>query len=94
MSLPETARPRASIYVVRAHACPHVVNRVVGLFAQQELIPSRLVVRQDGDALAIRLVQRDLPAHRAAVIAEKIRAMVAVESVRLAARSYGEASLA
>lgn len=70
-------------YAVLAKPCPHILNRLVGLFAQQDMILAELNARIAGDMLDIRLVQPGMTDRRAAIVAEKMRSMVPVESVAL-----------
>lgn len=70
-------------YSVRALADPQVVGRLLALFAQQDLIPERVRTQRVGDRLSVVVRQPAVSEQRAAVIAEKIRALVMVESVSL-----------
>lgn len=77
------AAPRqpAAVYHVEGAACPHLLNRLVGLAAQQDRIPQRVHAACTGDRLTIdiHLTGIDLP--RAAIIAEKMRSMTMVDRV-------------
>ena len=70
-------------YSVRASSNPHVVCRLLGLFAQQDLVPSLVRVRRLADDMFVTIQQAEIDEHRAEVIAEKMRAMVLVASVAL-----------
>lgn len=73
-------------YTVRASSNPHVVCRLLGLFAQQDLVPSLVRVRRHVDDMFVTIEQPEIDEHRAEVIAEKMRAMVLVASVVLECR--------
>jgi len=63
-------------------ACPQLPLRLLGLFAQQNLMPSEVTIRCANDLLDMVVVQHSLDAHRAEVVAEKMRALVMVREVR------------
>lgn len=68
-------------YSVRTLADPNVVERLLGYFAAQNLIPQSVRVRRFGDTMTVAIDQPEVDEHRAAVIAAKMRSVVAVESV-------------
>lgn len=70
-------------FTVRTLADPHAVGRLLGLFAQQELIPSAVRVRRLGGELSVAIQQPAISEKRAEVIAEQMRNMVAVAMVDL-----------
>lgn len=70
-------------FTVRTLADPHAVGRLLGLFAQQELIPSAVRVRRLGSELSVSIQQPAISEKRAEVIAEEMRCMVAVAMVGL-----------
>src|SRR3712207_5592243 len=70
-------------FTVRAVACPHVVNRLLNFFAQQDMIPAAVRVVRRGDEISLFVRQREIAEQRAAVIAEKMRSLVMVGSVEL-----------
>lgn len=70
-------------FTVRAAACPHVVNRLLNFFAQQDMIPAAVRSVHRGDEITLFVRQRDIAEHRAEVIAEKMRSLVTVGSVEL-----------
>lgn len=78
--------PVTAAYAVRADICPQVVIRLIGYFAQQNLVPSSIRVRRWSDELAISIEQPGLDEHQAEIIAEKMRAIVSVMSVTLECR--------
>ena len=70
-------------FEVVAERCPGVPCRVLGLFAQQDRIPRRADVADDGDSLRV-VVEVELPDRRwAEQMAERMRSMVRVRSVSL-----------
>lgn len=75
--------PVTAAYTVRAISCPQIVSRLLGHFAQQNLVPASIRSRCWGDTLAIAIEQPDLSEHQAEVIAEKMRSIVTVTSVSL-----------
>jgi hypothetical protein len=75
-------RPESAVeYRLRTEAEADVLCRLLGLFAQLQLLPQQLqVLRQDGD-LQVRLQLHGLSLHRAGVLAEKLRGLVCVWQV-------------
>jgi len=70
-------------YSVRALADPQLMGRLLGLFAQQDLVPASVKSTRSGDRLSVHIRQPSLSERRAEVIAAKMRALVPVESVAL-----------
>lgn len=70
-------------YRIVAEAEPDVLCRVLNHFAQQFLTPQRVSVTQQDSLLFIEVHQGQLSAHRAGVIAAKLRGLVSVCSVAL-----------
>lgn len=70
-------------YRVRTADCPQVLLRLLGLFAQQDLVPLHVSARRSGVGLDVRICQASLVEHRANVIAEKMRSIVTVHLVQL-----------
>lgn len=72
-------RPEQSIeYRLRTEAEADVLCRLLGLFAQLQLLPRQLHVQQrDGD-LHVHLHVHGLSLHRAGLLAEKLRGLVCV----------------
>jgi hypothetical protein len=70
-------------FTVRAAACPHVVNRLLNFFAQQDMIPAAVRAVRRGDEITLFVRQREIAEPRAEVIAEKMRSLVMVGSVEL-----------
>ena len=77
MTTPSTWR-----FVITGAACPQLPLRLLGLFAQRELIPRDVAIRCADDTLAITVIQDALDAHHAGIIAAKMRALVMVRDVR------------
>jgi hypothetical protein len=76
-----------ALFLVRGLASPDLLNRVVGLLAQQARIPSMVMSRRVGESLAIRIALDEIDGWRALILAEKMRALVMVQSVRLSRSS-------
>ncbi|KAF1051767.1 MAG: hypothetical protein GAK43_02258 [Stenotrophomonas maltophilia] len=89
-SLPEPAWLReppdapidARLYL-RAEAEVDLLCRLLNLMAVQGFLPERLEVQRESEELHIHLQLRGLPGHRLQVLAERLRAMVAVSEVSL-----------
>jgi len=82
------ARPQHDIafgatFMATAEKCPQVLLRVIGLFAQLNLVVDRVEVSRSSRALRIAVTISGLDAHRIAIIAEKMRQMVMVQTVRV-----------
>ena len=69
--------------MVSAAPCPQVLLRVLGLFAQQDLLLDHIDASRTRRSLRITISVSDLEPHRATIIAEKMRQVVRVRSVRL-----------
>ncbi|GIZ12449.1 hypothetical protein [Pseudomonas sp. NCCP-436] len=68
-------------YRLRAEAQADVLCRLLGLFAQLQLVPGQMQVQcRDGD-MDVRLQLDGLSLHRANLLAEKLRALVCVWQV-------------
>ncbi len=70
-------------YQVDGHACPQLYLRLLGLFAQQDLIPADIEGQQRDDVLTLNIVQPGIDRRRAEIIAEKMRMITTVRSVTL-----------
>lgn len=70
-------------YQVLADAQPALLCQVLNLFAMQYLVPLEVTVSRHGDSLQIEVDVDGLSGHRAAVIGEKMRNLIDVESVQL-----------
>jgi acetolactate synthase regulatory subunit len=85
--VPKVPRERLIRLDVEADLCPQVLLRVLGLVAQQWLIPLTITARSASDSIAIE-VELDgaaLSAERAEVLLYKIEAIVSVREARLTA---------
>lgn len=85
--VPDRAAPAPPVaiarFTIRASICPQVLNRVIGLFAQQDLIPDAVSMARRCGTMVIRLRQTDLDERRASILAEKMRSLVMVQAVAL-----------
>lgn len=77
MTAPSTWR-----FVIAGSACPQLLPRVLGLFAQRELIPREVAIYSDADTLDIKVVQDALDPRHAEIMAAKMCALVMVREVR------------
>jgi acetolactate synthase small subunit len=72
-----------TVYRVSGMHDPGFLSRIVELFAQRGVAPSRLSMRGDGHSAKLQLSVEGLDEHAATVIAAKIGSMVMVEQVDL-----------
>ncbi|PZQ24155.1 MAG: hypothetical protein DI569_01835 [Sphingopyxis macrogoltabida] len=72
------------LFRIDALADPQSLPRIAGFFAQRALIPSAMRMRMLRRHMRIELTVADIADDRAAVIAAKLREIVAVLSVDLA----------
>lgn len=75
--------PRPLRFAVHAAAEPDLLLRLLGHFAQLQVLPLRVEARHLDDDLRIDVVLTDLPLHRAEVIARRLRSQVGILSVEL-----------
>jgi hypothetical protein len=68
-------------FAIAGDACPQLALRLLGLFAQQDLLPAEVTIRCNLDAVEMAIIQPGLDPHRAGIIAEKMRAMIMVREV-------------
>ncbi|WAJ37402.1 hypothetical protein OU800_22820 [Pseudomonas sp. GOM7] len=79
---PWQERPAAGVaYHLRTDAEAEVLCRLLGLFAQLQLLPDALQVTRRQDDLHIELQVQGLSVHRAGVLAQKLRGLVCVWEV-------------
>ena len=79
---PWQERPEQIIeYRLRTEAEADVLCRLLGLFAQLQLLPQRMEVRRQGSDLQVALQLQGLSLHRAGVLAQKLRGLVCVWQV-------------
>lgn len=71
---------------VKAGVCSQVTSRLLGFFAQRDLVPSVVIARRTEESLVVRLSQVGLSEESATIIAEKMRSLVMVEAVDLKCR--------
>ena len=67
-------------FAIIAEAEADILGRLLGFFAQLQLVPHWLEVNRLGDNLLVQLRQPGLTPHRAEVIAQKMRSLVSVFS--------------
>lgn len=76
---PWQERPELAVeYLLRTDAEADVLCRLLGLFAQLQLLPHALHVQRQDDDLHVQLRLQGLSLHRAGVLAEKLRGLVCV----------------
>ena len=68
---------------VRATADPETVPRLINFFTQRGLIPGKIRVERAGEEMHALFEQVGLDGHEAQIIAERMRASVLVEAVRM-----------
>ena len=77
------AFPDAWVFAIGADRCTGILLRLLNGFAQQGRMIDRVEAVDTGRSLRIRIQLSGIEADRAAVIAEKMRAMVGVRRVDL-----------
>jgi hypothetical protein len=85
--MPAPAAAPSATFVVTANRCPQILCRLLGLVSQQGRLIERVEAVDTRRILRVTLSVADLDARHAAIIAEKMRQMVAVRTVRLRQRS-------
>lgn len=70
-------------FVVTAGRCPQILLRILGLFAQQDLVIDHVAASASRRSLRATLRVRDLDEHRIAIISEKMRQLVMVRTVKV-----------
>jgi hypothetical protein len=73
-------------FVISAERCPQVLCRLIGVFAQQDRLTDHVEVIAAPRRLQITITIANLDDQRAAIIAEKMRQMIKVRSVRCSTR--------
>lgn len=76
-----------AIFIVTTDRCPQILCRLLGLVSQQGRLIERVDAVDTRRILRVTLAIADLDARHAAIIAEKMRQMVTVRTVRLRQRS-------
>jgi hypothetical protein len=78
----EPATDRVQFHI-EADAEPESLARLMNFFAQQLLLPQTVSMTQQNGALFLDIEQHAISAHRAEVIAQKMRSLVCVVDVSL-----------
>lgn len=84
--MPAPGATPGAIFVVTADRCPQILCRLLGLVSQQGRLIDRVDAVDTRRILRVTLSVADLDARHAAIIAEKMREMVTVRTVRLRRR--------
>ena len=74
---------RAAVFAITADRCAQVTSRLLGLIAQQDRVVEWARVECSARTCRVSLAVHDLDPHRAEIVAEKMRSLVMVRSVRL-----------
>lgn len=77
------ADTRAAVFAITADRCAQVLSRLLALIAQQDRVIERAQVECSARICRISLTVHDIDPHRAEIVAEKMRSLVRVRSVRL-----------
>lgn len=72
------------VFVVEGAASSQLPLRLLGFFAQQDLLPETVCMTRSTAGIAMRIVEATLDEHRAGVILAKMRALPDVASALLA----------
>ena len=70
-------------FVVTAERCPQILCRLIGLGSQQGRMVARVDAVDTRRILRVTLGVAEIDARRAAIIAEKMRQLVSVRTVKL-----------
>ncbi len=76
----------AHVFVVEGAASAQLPLRLLGLFAQQDLLPDTICLTRSTAGIAMRITEASLDAHRAGVILAKMQALPEVVSAMLDVR--------
>lgn len=71
----------ANVYDIVGAASAQLPLRVLNLFAQQDILPSRVLITCDADRCRLRIEEDMLDPARSTIVAEKMRAMALVSHV-------------
>lgn len=77
------ANTRACTFVIAAAPSPQSLMRLLGLFAQRDLLPSSATLTRTGNAMQLTIEQEGLSVWQAQVIQEKMLVMPEVDTVQL-----------
>ncbi|WP_343518298.1 hypothetical protein [Sphingomonas sp.] len=80
---PSDDQGRAAVFAITTERCPQVLCRVLGLIAQQDRLVDAVRVESSARVCRIALEIRGIDRHRAAIVAEKMRSLVRVRTVKL-----------
>lgn len=80
---PSDEERRAAVFAITTERCPQVLCRVLGLVAQQDRLADAVRIESSARICRISLEIRDIDPHRAAIVAEKMRSLVRVRTVKL-----------
>jgi len=72
-----------AVFVVTAERCPQILCRLLGLVAQQDRMVARVDALDTRRILRVELSVTDIDARSATILAEKMRQLVRVRTVRL-----------
>lgn len=89
---PEEGRDLCFCFLICGHASPDILSRVIGLFAQQALVPEVVWMRRIDEMALVRVEQDRIDGARALILAEKMRSIVTVRSVQMKPSMHGPAS--
>lgn len=85
--MPRRAKPEAgasvAVFAVTTEHCPHVLCRLLGLIAQQDRLVDWVRVDSSARICRVSLGIRGIDPRRAEIVAEKMRSMIRVRTVRL-----------
>ena len=71
------------LFLVTGAASADLPLRILNLFAQQDLVCDQVTIMRDGDRYRLSVEHHGLPAEKASIIANKLAAMVLVDSVEM-----------
>ena len=81
--MPDADAGREAAFAITAERCPQVLCRLLGLVAQQDRLVAWARVESSARTCRVSLGVRGIDPHRAGVLAEKMRSVVSVRTVRL-----------
>ena len=88
LSVPEAMAAPRSVFTITADRCPQVLSRLLGLIAQRDRLIEHVDAVDTQRVLRITLSVPDMEAGQAAIIAEKMRQMIAVRTVKLRTSNF------
>ena len=85
---PRTKAPRSAPtrFRVDAELCPHVMLRVLGLIAQQAVVPAAIRFERSARSVRFEVEVDGLSEHSAQILLEKVRMIVMVRNARFIGR--------